>query len=174
MVEPCLRMFSFLKKTFLHFLCSMVCRYAWIQGFHYANICVITGVTFSGMREMILWWLNTLIINFFEPMFVWVWLWTPSCFVHFLSHHFVQTYSFIGLLFTFIIFCQLCLCFLNFAFSPKYWKYVTVSGVSYCTWNSPSVIFLANIHNYTINKDWRQKTTLFRIQKEIIATKKAT
>ena len=80
MVEPCLRMFPFLKKTFLHFLCSMVCRYAWIQGFHYANICVITGVTFSGMREMILWWLNILIINFFEPMFVWVWLWTPFLF----------------------------------------------------------------------------------------------
>ena len=52
-----------------------------------------------------------------------------------------------------------------------YCKYVIVLGVSYGTWNSPSVIFLANKHNYTINKEWLQEAISFRLQKEISCLK---
>ena len=38
-----------------------------------------------------------------------------------------------------------------------------VPHVSYGTWNSPSVTFLANEHDYTINKEWRKEVTLFSL-----------
>ena len=66
----------------------------------------------------------------------------------------------------FIIFCLLFLCLLKFLFFLKYCKYVIVSGVSYGGWNSLSVTLFANKHGYTNSKEWRQKATLFRLQKE--------
>ena len=63
-------------------------------------------------------------------------------------------------------FCLLFACFLQFVFFSKYFKYVVLLGVSYRTWNSTSVTFFANKDDYSINKEWRQKMTLFRLQKE--------
>ena len=51
-------------------------------------------------------------------------------------------------------------------FFPRNCNYVIVQGMSYDAWNSPSVTFFANKHDYTINKELRQEVTLFRLQKE--------
>ena len=60
----------------------------------------------------------------------------------------------------FITFCLLFFWFfLKFVFLPKHCKYVTVSDVSYGTWNSSSVNVFANKHHCTINKEWRQEAT---------------
>ena len=67
----------------------------------------------------------------------------------------------------FFIFCLLLLCFLKVAFFPTYCKYVIVSGVSYGTWNSLSIAFFANKHDYGINKEWQEEAVSFRLQKEI-------
>ena len=119
---------------------------------------------------MISWWVNTLVCYFYfiEQTFVWV---LPSASCSFCSH-------FSKLLWTNVLFqlsllydltppfCLLFACFLQFVFFSKYFKYVVLLGVSYRTWNSTLVTFFANKDDYSINKEWRQKMTLFRLQKE--------
>ena len=51
-------------------------------------------------------------------------------------------------------------------FFPKYCKYVVVPGVYHDNWNSFSITFFANKHEYAINKEWRQEAISFRLQKE--------
>ena len=63
--------------------------------------------------------------------------------------------------FMFVIFFLLFLCFLRFVFFSQVLQVYRCMQV-----NSPSVTLFANKHGYTINKEWRQEATLFRLQKE--------
>ena len=58
--------------------------------------------------------------------------------------------------FTFIVF-QLLLFVLKVCIFSSGYK--IVPGVSFDTWNSPSVAFFANTHVNTLNKEWRQEGT---------------
>ena len=161
LLSSILKQVLFLGKPSLHFDCSMVCRYVWIHNCHYAHRCV-----------MYFFWdaINDFMMGrqsrfyFFEQTFVWV---LPSMHNSFCSH-FSKPFrtNALFLSFIFIIFCLLFFRSLKCSFFPKYYKYVIVRGISYGTWNSPSVTFLANIHDYPTNKEWRQEATLFRLPKE--------
>ena len=60
----------------LHFLCSMVCTYAWIHNFRCAYTFAITDVTFSGIS----WWVNNHVYFVFEQTFLRVLSSTPCSF----------------------------------------------------------------------------------------------
>ena len=58
--------------------------------------------------------------------------------------------------------------FSKFVFPSRYWKYVIVLGVSYGTWNSSLVTFLANKHDYTFKKQWLQEANSLDWKKKLV------
>ena len=96
--------------------CSMVSNYAWIKNFDYAHICVITDVTFSGMRQIISWWVNTLVYYLFfgtnicNPQLL------VHLFVHLLANPFEQTYLRLSL-YVYYLLLLISLCFKDCIFT---------------------------------------------------------
>ena len=78
----------------------------------------------------------------------------PVRFVQFLASPSEETYFLMIPRFMFIIFCLLFLYFLKFISAA-----VIGPGVSYGTWNSPSISFFANKYDCAINSEQQEKTT---------------